>query len=291
MKRFFLIIGVLLTFFQLKAQETYNVNGQNLVLKTEVEGELDLLWNIIDNQYRYFVRTSSGNIIELTNTKDANSNYQEEYKTVLAELTSSNTATMKKLSLTLFELRDFLDNYNKTKDSNYTSSAIFDKLQMRAAIFGGLTNHPFVDNPENIKTALIGAELEIFGTSDIPRHSGYLQFRNTFENDDFKFKTTEFSLGYRLRFIKTEAINIFGNFTFATLSFTSAQVADLNNLPATVKETATSFDVPLIFGLGADVRIAEGHFITLGYNELFALLIDNQGNFPVDFTIGYRFNL
>lgn len=291
MKRFFLIIGVLLMFIQLKAQKTYNVNGQDLVLKTEVEGELDLLWNIIDNQYRYFVQTSDGNIIELTNTKDANNNYQEEYKTVLAELTSGSTFDMKKLSLTLFELRDFLDKYNKTKDSNYTSTATFDKLQMRAAIFGGITNHPFVDNPENIKTALIGAELEIFGTSDIPRHSGYIQLRNTFENDDFEFKTTQISLGYRLRFIKTKPINVFGNFTFATLSFTSAQVPDLNNLPATVKESATSFDVPLIFGLGADIRIAEGHFITLGYNELFALLIDNQGNFPVDFTIGYRFNL
>lgn len=291
MKRFFLIIGVLLMFIQLKAQETYNVNGQDLVLKTEVEGELDLLWNIIDNQYRYFVQTSDGNIIELTNTKDANNNYQEKYKTVLAELTSGSTFDMKKLSLTLFELRDFLDKYNKTKDSNYTSTATFDKLQIRAAIFGGITNHPFVDNPENIKTALIGAELEIFGTSDIPRHSGYIQLRNTYENDDFEFKTTQISLGYRLRFIKAKSINIFGDFTFATLSFTSAQVPDLNNLPATVKESATSFDVPLIFGLGADIRIAEGHFIALGYNELFALLIDNQGNFPVDFTIGYRFNL
>lgn len=46
-----------------------------------------------------------------------------------------------------------------------------------------------------------------------------------------------------------------------------------------------------MFGLGADIRIAEGHFITIGYNELFALLIDNQGYFPVDLAIGYRFNL
>ena len=291
MKRFFLIISVLLMFIQLKAQETYTVNGQDLVLKTEVEGELDLLWNIINNQYRYFVRTSDGNIIELTNTKDTYNNYQEEYKAVLAELTSGSTFDMKKLSLTLFELRDFLDKYNKTKDSNYTSNATFDKIQLRTAIFGGITNHPFVDNPENIKTTLIGAELEIFGTSDIPRHSGYIQLRNTFENDDFEFKTTEISLGYRLRFIKTKALNVFGNFTFATLSFTSAQVPDLNNLPATVKESATSFDVPLIFGLGADIRVSEGHFITLGYNELFALLIDNQSNFPIDFTLGYRFNL
>lgn len=291
MKRFVLIIGVLLMFLQLKAQETYTVNRQDLVLKTEVEGTLDLLWNIIDNQYRYFVRTSDGTIIELTNTKDVNNNFQEEYKTVLAELTSVSNLEMKKLNLTLFELRNFLDKYNKTQDSNYSSSAKLDKLHMRAAIFGGITNHPFVGNPANVKTPLIGAELEMFGTSDIPRHSGYLQLRNTFENDDFKFKTTEFSLGYRFRFIKSSPLSVFGNFTFATLSFAQSDFPDDINSLIINNEKSTSFDVPLIFGLGADIRISEGHFITLGYNELFALLLDNQGNFPIDFTVGYRFNL
>lgn len=290
MKRFFLIIGVLLMFIQLEAQETYTVNGQDLVLKTEVEGELDLLWNIIDNQYRYFVRTSDGKLIELTNTKSGKK-YQEEYKTVLAELTSGSDLDTKKLNLTLFELRNFLNQYNKTKDSNYISTDIKNKPEFRLAIFGGITNHPFVENPDNEKTGLIGAELEIFSSTKLPRHSGYIQLRNSFEKDDFKFRTTEISLGYRLRFMKTKPVNIFGNFTFATLSFTRTDAPDLNNLPATVKKTATNFDVPLIFGIGADISIAKGHFITLGYNELFAILIDNQGNFPVDFTLGYRFNL
>lgn len=291
MKRIFLITGVLFMFLQLTAQETYQVNSQNLTLKTEVEGELDLLWNIIDNQYRYFVRTANGNIIELTNTKAANRKYQEEYKTVLAELTSGSNLNTKKLNLTLFDLRNFLDAYNKTKDSNYKTTATINKLKMRAAIIGGITNHPFVTNPENEKTALIGAELEIFGNSNIPRHSGYIQVRNTFEKDDFEFKTTEISLGYRLRFIKTQPINVFGNFTFATLSFTDSNLPNKIDPNIIERKTATNFDVPLIFGIGADVRIADGHFITLGYNELFAILIDNQGNFPVDFTLGYRFNL
>lgn len=291
MKRFFLVIGLLLMFMQINAQQTYTVDGKDLVLKTELEGELDLLWNIIDNQYRYFVRTSDGVIIELKNTKDSNNNYQEEYKTILNELTADSSLNTQKLKLTLFDLRIFLDEFNQSKDSNYLSVITNKKLQFRAAIFGGITNHPFVDNPNNDKTALIGGELEVFGATDTPRHSGYMQLRNTFESDAFEFRTTEISLAYRLRFIKLKTINFFGNFTFATLSFTSAQVPDLNNVPATVKDTSTSFDAPLIFGLGADIRIAEGHFITIGYNELFAISIDNQGNFPVDFTLGYRFNL
>jgi hypothetical protein len=290
MKRILFLLGVLISFSNVCAQETYTINNETIMLKTEIEGELDLLWNIVSNQYRYFVRTTSGEILELKNTKDDNNKFQEEYKQVLKELTN-NTIETKKLNLTLVDLRQFLNTYNKSVDSSFVAEKFKKKLQTRVAIFGGITNHPFVNNPENIKNTLVGGELEIFEATTMPRHSGYVQLRNTFESDDFKFRTTEISLGYRFRFIKTKPVNIFGNFTFATLSFTKSNLPNEDNSLLTDDESSTSFDVPLMFGLGADIRIAEGHFITIGYNELFALLIENQGNFPVDLTIGYRFNL
>ena len=37
------------------AQKEYIVNGETLQLKTEVDGTLDLLWTITNQQYRYFV--------------------------------------------------------------------------------------------------------------------------------------------------------------------------------------------------------------------------------------------
>lgn len=290
MKRILFLLGVLISFSNICAQETYTINNETIMLKTEIEGELDLLWNIVSNQYRYFVRTTSGEILELKNTKDDNNKFQEEYKQVLNELTN-NTIETKKLNLTLVDLRQFLNTYNKSVDSSFVAERFKKKLQTRVAIFGGITNHPFVNNPENIKNTLVGGELEIFEATTMPRHSGYVQLRNTFESDDFKFRTTEISLGYRFRFIKTKPVNIFGNFTFATLSFTKSNLPNEDNPLLTDDESSTSFDVPLMFGLGADIRIAEGHFVTIGYNELFALLIENQGNFPVDLTIGYRFNL
>lgn len=290
MKRILYLLGVLISFSNVCAQETYTINNETIMLKTEIEGELDLLWNIVSNQYRYFVRTTSGEILELKNTKDYNNKFQEEYKQVLKELTN-NTIETKKLNLTLVDLRQFLNTYNKSVDSSFVAEKFKKKLETRMVIFGGITNHPFVNNPENIKNTLVGGELEIFEATTIPRHSGYVQLRNTFESDDFKFRTTEISLGYRFRFIKTKPVNIFGNFTFATLSFTKSNLPNEDNPLLTDDESSTSFDVPLMFGLGADIRIAEGHFITIGYNELFALLIENQGNFPVDLTIGYRFNL
>lgn len=290
MKRFLLFVGLLISLSAVFAQETYTINNETLELKTDLEGELDLLWNIVNNQYRYFVRTATGDIIELKNTRGADNKFSEEYKQTLKELTNNKLDT-NKLNLTLVDLRKFLNAYNTSVDSTYVSENFKNKLQTRVAVFGGITNHPFVNNPENIKNTLIGGELEIFEATSMPRHSGYLQLRNTFESDDFKFRTTEISLGYRFRFIKTKPFNIFGNFTFATLSFTESNLPNETNPLLINNESSTSFDVPLMFGLGADIRIAEGHFITIGYNELFALLIDNQGNFPVDLTIGYRFNL
>ena len=45
-------------------------------LKTQIDGKIDLLWNIIDNQYRYFIRTEDGTITELKNTKNADNKFQ-----------------------------------------------------------------------------------------------------------------------------------------------------------------------------------------------------------------------
>mgnify|MGYP000267953113 CR=1 FL=1 len=61
------------------AQQTYTLNNETLELKTEVEGNIDLLWNIFDGKYRYFVRDKDGDIQELVNTKNKDTHkYQEE---------------------------------------------------------------------------------------------------------------------------------------------------------------------------------------------------------------------
>jgi hypothetical protein len=79
---------------------------------------------------------------------------------------------------------------------------------------------------------------------------------------------------------------------FATLNFSNATILVNNDDIITTEEISDiSFDVPFIFGIGADIRITENSFITLAYNELFALFLDNQGNFSQDFAVGYKFNL
>lgn len=274
--------------FQLNySQETYTVNGETLELKTEIDGKLDLLWNVIDGKYRYFVKTEDGSITELKNTKDDNNDYQEEYKSTLSSLTNGNSTD--KLKLTLYSLRNYIDSYNASVDTSYTSTSTESNVQFRLGFSGGITNNPFVGNPDNTKTPLIGAELEIYEANVLPRHSGFLQARHAFENDDFKYSTSELSLGYRFRFINKETFSIYGQVKFATVNFSNFTFLDENDME--VDSNETSFDIPFIFGIGSDIKVGDNSYITIIYGELFAAFLDNQGNFSTDIAVGYKFNL
>jgi len=286
MRKILIILLLCFAFQTNYSQESYTVNGESLELKTEIDGKLDLLWNIIDGKYRYFVKTEDNTITELKNTKDADKNYLEEYKTTLSSLT--NGMSTEKLKLTLYSLRNYIDKYNVSADSSYTSTTTESKVSFRLGISGGITNNPFVGNPDNVKVPLIGAELEIFEANILPRHSGFLQARHAFDNDDFPYSTTELSLGYRYRVINKSSFSIYGQVKFATVNFSDATVID-EDMDISINDT--SFDVPFIFGVGADIKVSENSYITIIYGELFALLLDNQGNFSTDIAVGYKFNL
>lgn len=290
MKKFICLICLICSVSFLEAQETFMVNGERLALNTEVDGKLDLLWNIIDGKYRYFVRTDTTPIIELKNTKK-DGKFQEEYKELLNELTNASIST-KRLNLTLFSLKEFIDSYNTTVDPSYQSTAKRNKLMFRLGVFGGLTNNPFITNPDNLTTPFFGGELEVLDMNQISRHAAFLQVKHVLEQDELQYSTTELALGYRYRFINKERFSLYGNVKFATLNFSNVTVISEDNGTVTSEDfNDTAFDVPFIFGVGADIRVTENSFITLAYNELFALLLDNQGNFSTDFSVGYKFNL
>lgn len=287
MKKIILLCVIFTLSSSLYSQETYSVNGETLELKTEVDGKLDLLWNVIDGKYRYFVRTENGTITELKNTKSPEGNYNEDYKTTLYQLT--NGQSTKNLKLTLYSLKDFFDSYNTLVDDSYSSIQSDKKLGLRFGFSGGITNNPFVGNPDNTFAPLIGVELELYDANNESRHSGFLQGRHAFSTDDFNYATTEFSLGYRFRFIHQDTFSLYGQTKFATVNFTDVTFIDANAMEADINETA--FDLPFIFGIGTDIKISDNSYITFIYSELFAVFFDNQGNFPVDFSLGYKFNL
>ncbi|MCX7550956.1 hypothetical protein [Xanthomarina sp. F2636L] len=295
MKKLLFILCLSLSFSPLKAQESYTVNGETLQLQTEIEGNLDLLWNTFDGQYRYFIRTKDGSIQELVNTKNPNTKkYQEEYKTTLNELTQDFGLSADKVNLTLTSLRDYINMYDSTSDLsfNYEPKS---KLQSRLGVFGGLTNQPFINNPENVTVPFFGAEFEVYSNTRLERHSGYFNLRTALEADDFKYSSTQLGLGYRYRFINKNNFSIYGNITFVTYTFYYETVSyddplnPGNNI--TEKQSGSDLDVPFIFGLGSDIKVTNNGYITLAYDNLFAIFTENQGNFPIDFAVGFKFNL
>jgi hypothetical protein len=289
MKKLGLILLLFCTFSGAFSQKDYTVNDKTYQLKTEVDGTIDLLWNIIDGNYRYFI-AKDDKIEELTNTKSVNGSYQQEYINTLQQLTGKSDINSKEVKLTLPSLRNFINGYNASVDSNYAYSDNKIKLKSRLGFFGGITNNPFVENPDNETTQLFGAELELFDDNIAKRHGTFFQLTHVLESDELKYSTTEIALGYRFRFIYTEKFNMHANLKLVTLSFSkSSNTLEEGGEP--VDKSATSFDAPVIFGLGADIKISENSFITLYYNELIALSLDNQGNFSTNIALGYKFNL
>ncbi|MCX7546965.1 hypothetical protein OS188_03260 [Xanthomarina sp. F1114] len=295
MKNLIFLLCLSLPCLSLNAQEPYIVNGEALQLKIEVEGNLDLLWNIFDGKYRYFVRTENGSIQELINTKNLETKkYREEYKTVLNNLTQDYGLSAEKINLTLGSLKEYINMYNSTSDLNYNYEPR-PKIKARLGGLLGLTNQPFVNNPNNSLAPVFGAEFEVYSNKRLKRHAGYFNLRTALETDDFKYSSTQLGLGYRYRFIYRNNFSIYGNITFVTYTFYNETLSYENELnPGTYiieKDCGSRLEAPFSFGLGSDIKVTENGYITLAYDNLIALFTKNEGSFPIDFALGFKFNL
>jgi len=268
------------------AQETYTVNGEQLSLKTEVDGSISLLWNIIDGDYRYFLKKEN-NIIELTNTK-VDGDYQEEYKQVLQAQTESEDVSEDKVKLTTINLSEYFNEYNKKADPNYIVEENNIKLKTRLGAFIGVTNSIYSLNPTNELLPTLGLDFEIVDNNLLKRHSLLFQFKQTFESSEYKYSVSEFSLNYRFKFIKKEKIDVFINTKFA--SYTHEVIPTLNDDLELVQTTGDSFNALLNFGIGADYALGNG-YLTFLYGDIVSVADDSNSEFPIDFTLGYKLNL
>lgn len=276
----------------LQAQETYSVNGTSYELQTEVDGTLSLLWNVIDGKHRFFVKKDTS-INELTNTKNENGIYNKEYITTLKAFTSDTDMDFSKVKLLLYSLKDFVLDYNAKVNQEDVNSNDRIVIRTRLGFSGGLTNHPFVTNPNNEISPQLGAELELYDNRLAKRHAAFVNLIHGLKDKELEYTSTRLSIGYRFRFIYAKNFNIYTNVTLATLSSASGKYTYVDDMgqPITENRSATNFDAPVIFGLGADIKVGENGFLTLSFGELLSLFFDNKGNFPTDFSIGYKFNL
>lgn len=272
------------------AQMTHTIDGKSYELTEEITGKASLFYVVSEGEYRYFIKKDDS-LTELTNTKDENGKYQGEYKEILSILTADAARDTSKVNLTLASLRTYVDQYNKASDIDYRLQAERPVTKARLGGFAGMSNNPFVKNPNNTMVPIFGAEVEVYDEKR-SRHSLGLAFKQSLEADDFKYSSSQFGLFYRFRVLNKESFSIYPQATLATYTFSKSKSTTTVGSVTTVFNTSGSaLDAPIILGLGADIKLGNG-YITLSANELFALInFDNQGNTPLDLRLGYKFNL
>ncbi|MFK5983609.1 MAG: hypothetical protein QM499_11895, partial [Flavobacteriaceae bacterium] len=59
---------------------------------------------------------------------------------------------------------------------------------------------------------------------------------------------------------------------------------------STVITSEDNFSALMSFGIGADYKLGNG-YLTFLYGDIVSVVEGNNGEFPIDFTIGYKFNL
>lgn len=272
---------------QLIAQQQFTINGETIILRVELEGDLDFLTYKSNDSHRFFVKDKNETIFELLNTKQTDNSYLKEYKTILNKLTEGSYMSTKEVGFGHYSLKKFIRAYNSSGTRRYTYTGEKVYMQSRIGLFGGVTNHPFKENIKNAKVPALAIELEVFAKNPKPKQSGYFSISHAFENSDMPYTSTQLGLGYRYRFISKTRFSIYGDLRFATYTFSKETFEAYNN--EIVNEAI--FHIPFSFGIGSEIKVSNSSFITLTYNELFALFMNNSNNFPVNIALGYKFNL
>ena len=290
MRQLLLIAFFLLFMMPAKAQEFYTIKNETIELKQVSNGTI-ALYVSKTTEKRFFIKKEDGEFIELKNELDSSSS-ELQYLNVLKELTNDTDVSTRNVKFTQASLKNFIGFYNYKKGIETDDGNRDYPVNFRFGIFGGFTNNPFQENPDNSLNPLAGWELELYGDTATPRHSGFLQGRHSFATKKFDYSTTEFSLGYRFRVINKPSYNIYVQTKFATLNFKNYQRPESIDNEIVLRDIKeTEFNIPMIFGLGTDIKVSENSYILLIVGELFAGLEENNGNFPTDISIGYKFNL
>lgn len=274
--------------FPLAAQETFIINEDTLQLKREVRGPLSLYWTEENHRYRYFVQKED-RIIELKNT-----NGNQEYKEQLQKLTGETEVKTRDVLFVLYSLKHFANTYNARVQEDYVTNEATDDIQQRIGLFTGLSNNIYTENPENVLVPVVGLEYEFYDPNLAPRHSAFVQLRHSFKQDDYRYTSTQLSLNYRLKVLYHSNFDLHINTRLATIFYSEDKVPvtnDKGEVIAVKDDNGFTFTAPISFGVGSDIQITPNSFITLGYNDIFAIVWDSNGSFPLDFTVGYKYNL
>lgn len=272
----------------LAAQETYIINNDTLQLQREVKGPLSLFWTEEDHRYRYFVQKGD-RLVELLNT-----NGNEQFKEQLEALTADARIKTRDVQFVLYSLRHFTNTYNSLVQEDYVFNEATDNIRQRIALFTGLSNNIYTENPENVLAPVAGLEYEFYDPNLAPRHSAFLQLRHTFQQDDYRYNSTQLSINYRFKALYLKGFDLHMDVRLASLFYSEEDTSirnDAGEVIAVREDSGFTFTAPFSFGIGSDIKLTTNSFITIGYNDFFSIVLDSNENFPLDFTVGYKYSL
>ena len=285
-----LFIFFMLLSFRTIGQEVFIIEGDTLKLKREVKGSLNLYYSDENRDFRYFVQKGQ-RMMEL---KEEKTDGVPRYKLQLEDLTRDAPMDVMDVKFELYSLKHFTNIYNAKVQEDYDYNASTENVRMRIGLFTGLSNNKYTDNPDNVISPVIGLGFEIYDPNLAPRHSAFLHLRQSFKRDDFRYTSTQLSVNYRFKVIRLPKMDFHINAELANLMFSSSEIEIINDAGEITdirEDSGFSFTAPLSFGIGSDIKITENGYLILGYNDIVSVVLDGNGNFPIDFTIGYKYNL
>lgn len=288
-----LIISFFIAFSsQMLSQEVFIIETDTLQLQREVKGPLTLYWTKEGTKYRYFVQKDD-RMIELRNT-DEEGRETGVYREQLKSLTNDVKIKTHDVRFLLYSLRHFTNRYNALVEADYQQNEATADIKQRIGLFLGLSNNIFTENPENVLAPVVGLEYEFFDPNLAPRHAAFIQLRQNFKQDEYRYSATQLSLNYRFRALYFSRFDLHLDVELATFLYSEDRVFlrnDAGEVTAVKDERGFTFTAPFSFGIGTDIKISEDSFISVSYNDFFSIILDGNGHFPIDFTVGYKYNL
>ena len=117
-----------------------------------------------------------------------------------------------------------------------------------------------------------------------------MQFKQTFESSDYNYSSSQVSLNYRFKFVKKEKLDVFVNTKIAGYTYINSLDYDDGVPTSNEVSSSDSFSALFNFGVGADYKLGNGYLSFL-YGDIVSFVEENNGEFPLDFTLGYKINL
>lgn len=285
-------LWVVLLFFWsgLQGQGIFVIEGDTLKLTAEVRGELSLFWDKEPESPRFFVRKGD-RILEL---KDSLHNGRPQYRIALERITRNQNAPLRDLEFSRASLGAFVRTYNEHAALQRTQSESQRVFASRIGFFTGLSNKVYADNPDNVLAPLIGLEFELFNPQFSWRHSLVVDLEQSFKRQGYRYTATQLSLGFRYRFLQINRLQFYLDATLVRLLYERDEYQELDEhggVLAMRDDSGFKLQAPLSLGMGADYQVTQNGYITFGYNEVVSATLESNGAFPIDITIGYRYQL